>query len=341
MKARWAALSGKNIYVANRLKPKVAAGFTIVELLIVVVVIAILAAITIVSYNGITQRASQAALQSEMAQAYKFLELYHLNNGQYPANLDEAIEAGLRVGSNTELAYVLYDSSDPIYYTLTGSDDRNSYYISSKGQTAPAIGAWITNYANNPGFETSATSTWGAYWSPNRTLDTAEKHSGSSGLRLTQVSTTAGRGDGTYMADSALPTVVEGATYRASFWYKGAPSTYIIAALKFNTGTGGRSSRYVTGNGSWQRVELDPYTVPAADANNGYKLGLQIILTGSSSSYTTPAAGTIAYLDDVMFQITPPGQVSVPSAFADGNTNGWSWQGTTNASTSYGPSIAN
>lgn len=39
------------------LKETRAAGFTIVELLIVVVVIAILAAITIVSYNGIQERA--------------------------------------------------------------------------------------------------------------------------------------------------------------------------------------------------------------------------------------------------------------------------------------------
>ena len=39
-------------------------GFTIVELLIVVVVIAILAAITIVSYNGISNRAKSSAVQA-------------------------------------------------------------------------------------------------------------------------------------------------------------------------------------------------------------------------------------------------------------------------------------
>lgn len=41
-------------------------GFTIVELLIVVVVIAILAAITIVSYNGITARATESKIVSDM-----------------------------------------------------------------------------------------------------------------------------------------------------------------------------------------------------------------------------------------------------------------------------------
>ncbi len=39
-------------------------GFTIVELLIVVVVIAILAAITIISYNGITARANDSSMKS-------------------------------------------------------------------------------------------------------------------------------------------------------------------------------------------------------------------------------------------------------------------------------------
>ena len=58
-------------------------GFTIVELLIVVVVIAILAAITIVSYNGITNRANASASLSLANTWKKKLELYQAENGGY------------------------------------------------------------------------------------------------------------------------------------------------------------------------------------------------------------------------------------------------------------------
>lgn len=51
-------------------------GFTIVELLIVIVVIAILAAITIVSYNGVTGRAHDVSVQNDMRNADNGLQLY-------------------------------------------------------------------------------------------------------------------------------------------------------------------------------------------------------------------------------------------------------------------------
>lgn len=67
-----------------KLKGQSERGFTIVELLIVVVVIAILAAITIVSYNGITNRANQSAAKSAAANVQKKFELYQGEVGSYP-----------------------------------------------------------------------------------------------------------------------------------------------------------------------------------------------------------------------------------------------------------------
>lgn len=56
-------------------------GFTIVELLIVIVVIAILAAITVVAYNAIQLRARDADRVTDIATIKKVLLLYQAQNG--------------------------------------------------------------------------------------------------------------------------------------------------------------------------------------------------------------------------------------------------------------------
>ena len=69
---------------------KTTSGFTIVELLIVIVVIAILAAISIVAYNGIQTRAHNAQTISATQQAIKLLKLYKVDNGVYPSGYNYA-----------------------------------------------------------------------------------------------------------------------------------------------------------------------------------------------------------------------------------------------------------
>ena len=66
---------------AKGLKMARRSGFTIVELLIVIVVIAILAAITIVTYNGIQQRARDAQRKSDVANIAKLLSLWAADKG--------------------------------------------------------------------------------------------------------------------------------------------------------------------------------------------------------------------------------------------------------------------
>lgn len=63
-----------------------AGGFTIVELLVVIVVIAILATITIVAYNGIQQRARDSRRVQDLAMLSKATKLYAIDNGGDYAN---------------------------------------------------------------------------------------------------------------------------------------------------------------------------------------------------------------------------------------------------------------
>ena len=60
-------------------------GFTIVELLIVIVVIAILAAITIVAYNGMQKRAANSAIVSDFTAWKRAFSLYKAQYGNYPS----------------------------------------------------------------------------------------------------------------------------------------------------------------------------------------------------------------------------------------------------------------
>lgn len=59
-------------------------GFTIIELLIVIVVIAILAAITIVAFNGVQSRARDASIDSAANQVLKAYNIWTSTSGKSP-----------------------------------------------------------------------------------------------------------------------------------------------------------------------------------------------------------------------------------------------------------------
>jgi prepilin-type N-terminal cleavage/methylation domain-containing protein len=61
-------------------------GFTIVELLIVIVVIGILAGLVITTYNGIQQKARNTERTTDLKTFQSQLEAYYANNGSYPGN---------------------------------------------------------------------------------------------------------------------------------------------------------------------------------------------------------------------------------------------------------------
>lgn len=59
-------------------------GFTIVELLIVIIVIAVIATITIVAYTGVQNQSIDTKVRNDLVNISKKFELYHMDNGSYP-----------------------------------------------------------------------------------------------------------------------------------------------------------------------------------------------------------------------------------------------------------------
>lgn len=65
--------------------PSASKGFTIIELLIVIVIIGILAAITLVSYSGVTQRTNNSSAEQAAQAVARKLETYNSATGSFPA----------------------------------------------------------------------------------------------------------------------------------------------------------------------------------------------------------------------------------------------------------------
>ncbi|MFZ1301035.1 MAG: LamG domain-containing protein [Candidatus Microsaccharimonas sp.] len=116
-------------------------GFTIVELLIVVVVIAILAAITIVSYNGISNRAQSASLQSGLATMKKKIENQKTLTGstQYPGDL-----TFMDVPTSPLYQYSADNKTIPYGFCLQAKQNNVTYFITES--TSPAVGPCDENF---------------------------------------------------------------------------------------------------------------------------------------------------------------------------------------------------
>jgi len=118
-------------------KHKQYSGFTIVELLIVIVVIAILAAISIVAYNGIQVRARNSQTASAVNAYKKALSLYVIDKGSYPPQTDVCLGEGYpdmnSDGVTGDCSTVNSDGS-VIYKVNSAFDTRLAPYLSAKPQ---------------------------------------------------------------------------------------------------------------------------------------------------------------------------------------------------------------
>ena len=101
------------------LTPSLKLGFTIVELLVVIVVIGILAVITVVSYTGISSRAIAISLTSDLDNTSKQLKLDQVINSAYPTTLASANGGnGVPASSGTTYLYAYNNNLLPKVFVL-------------------------------------------------------------------------------------------------------------------------------------------------------------------------------------------------------------------------------
>lgn len=140
-------------------------GFTIVELLIVIVVIAVLAAIVIVAYQGVQNRANDTAVQNDLRTiGSKIAEYRVVNNDVSPANGTEYVASGAKASHNAYGAHYVpagssgynllhcYTSSSSDTWGLVAASKSGAVYIFKNGSVTTGVGpltTYTTTCANN------------------------------------------------------------------------------------------------------------------------------------------------------------------------------------------------
>ena len=240
-------------------------GFTIVELLIVVVVIAVLAAITIVSYNGIIANSRQTATEAETQSLGKVIETDKVTRGSYALNMSEV--PSLAALTSSDKTYSYHSDGESYCMTLYADSWSLSYYISNvspqpqAGECPQDAGVTVTTLAGSG------------------TLSFANGTGAAAGL--------AGPA-GIISHPSGLLYFTDGAGSRI----RSVSTTGVVATV---AGNGGSSYAEGTGNTAlfhWpQAIATDGTNLFVADSNNHRirqvtTAGVSSFIAGSTAGYT-------------------------------------------------------
>jgi general secretion pathway protein G len=124
-------------------------GFTLIELIIVMAIIAILASIAIPSYMGSIKAAKEAVLKEDLHVIRNAIDSYTMDKGKAPQSLDDLVQAG----------YLKSIPSDPMTHStetwITNTDDT----LESIDQSEPGIND-VHSGSQEAGSDGQLYSTW-------------------------------------------------------------------------------------------------------------------------------------------------------------------------------------
>lgn len=135
-------------------------GFTIVELLIVIVVIAILAAISIVAFTGIQQRGRDSERASDASNLVKALTAYTADGNDWPADAATATTA-LNGYSSVNIPTTVTAKLNAAAPTAANANTRYRYLPcgTSPNFTGARISYWKESRTPSAGLETVSAGT--------------------------------------------------------------------------------------------------------------------------------------------------------------------------------------
>ena len=297
-------------------------GFTIIELLIVVVVIAILATIAILTYNNIRQRANASSAQTLANQATKKVQLYHTTQGEYPANLSLA-----GITDTTNLQYTVNNTTNPQTYCLTATTGTTSYFTSSAqltpqpggcaGHGVGGVGA-VTNHIRNPDLVSGGGNASLNY--PTRA--SINRAGGVVSLVVSEL--VAGDKNGLSIDSTTPPGQYYAGKVRVRAIAAGGAGKTGNAIL--HDGTTRAASITFTLTTNWQEVTILPTQLNTGNVKMYVYFGGSGWAIGDGVEITKP----------FIQQVDAAGQAASMS-FASGASPNWVWNGTPNNSTSTGP----
>lgn len=294
------------------------------ELLIVIIIIGLLAAIVIVSYSNVTRQATDSKMQQYAQDISKKLAIYAAENGgDYPVSLS-ALNLGI---SDAALQYHSDNNSNPSTYCVSASRLNSSFFVDNQTQVTPAkgvcsgqvsAGQTVTNLILKPSFEDGWGMTAGNPYDYSFSVSTDRAFSGSSSFKIVAPSTVA---DAYVENGNALGTQVPPGKYTFSIW------VYISGS-----GHGVTNAN----RGIWAYLTPSCYSqlyIDQSKQNQWQRLSVTCNNTASSNLWVrlyAPTDSTVYY--DAMM-LTAGDQLY---DYFDGDSTGFKWNGTPRDSASYG-----
>ncbi len=111
------------------------AGFTLIEIMVVILILGLLATLVVQSLRGATDKAKRTKAMADIAELKTALDRYYIDNGSYPSS-DQGLQALVSPpggqGGDPE-GYIKRVPNDPWNHPYVYQSDGNTYTLKSLG----------------------------------------------------------------------------------------------------------------------------------------------------------------------------------------------------------------